>query len=370
MRRVLPIFLGLITCSGCPAAPTAPPENLDELVAQQVGALVDSKLLIGAAVGIIANGETHTYYLGKTTKGDGPAPDANTLFEIGSITKVFTGTALAALHLDGALSLDDTVTNHLPEGTAVPDFAGKEITLAHLAEQNSGLPRLPDNLGNDADPYAKYTEGKLYDFLAKHELRRAPGAEYEYSNLAVGLLGHCLARRTGQSYEDIISARILDPLGMGSTFVQTPEADRHRVAQGYGVVLDLLGVRIHSEEAPWTWDVLAGAGGLRSTLPDMMKFLAAAMGGDTPLKPAFELAEAERFPFAPNNSTGLNWHRSTDPATGQTLVWHNGGTGGYHSFLGFKNGVGVVLLANTSADEVDGAATGIIDGIAKLTPTP
>jgi D-alanyl-D-alanine-carboxypeptidase/D-alanyl-D-alanine-endopeptidase len=361
-------FASAVATFGCAAALGATPTNLQELVAREVGGLIEQHILVGAAVGVVGMGEVHSYYLGRTKKGDGPVPGPDTLFEIGSITKVFTGTALASMQLDGTAKLDDPVKAYLPEGQTVPSFSGQEITLRHLAAQNSALPRLPDNFGRDADPYANYTEEKLYAFLAGHTLRRAPGAVYEYSNLGVGLLGHALARRAGQSYDALIQSRICGPLGMASTMVHTPEADRARVAQGYSLTLELFGIKILSEEAPWTWDAVAGAGALRSTLPDMMKFLAAAMGGDTPLKPAFALAQEPVFEFAPNSSVGLNWHISKNPDTGKTLVWHNGGTGGYHSFLGFQpeTGLGVVVLANTSADQVDAAAIGILDGIGKL----
>lgn len=366
MRRVTSFVAALLCCTGCPAESPTPPENLRELVDQQVGKLITDRLVIGAAVGVVMDGTSHEFYLGSNVKDAALAPTASTLYEIGSITKVFTGTALAAMHLGDGLSLDTPVSALLPEGTVVPTFGKQPITLAHLAEQNSGLPRLPDNFGNDADPYANYSAQKLYAFLGRHPLRRAPGAEYEYSNLGVGLLGHALALRAEQSYEGLIQSRILTPLGMSSTHVHTPESERARVAQGYGVTLDLLGVRLHSTEAPWTWDALAGAGALRSTLPDMMRFLRAAMGGDTPLKDAFALAQQHRYEYAQNNGVGLNWHLSKDPATGSTLVWHNGGTGGYHSFLGVRDGVGVVVLANTSTDEIDGAAIGILDGVGSL----
>lgn len=366
MRRCVSFVATLLCCTACPAESPTPPENLRELVDQQVGQLINDRLVIGAAVGVVLDGTSHEFYLGSNVKDAAQAPTASTLYEIGSITKVFTGTALAAMHLSDALPLDTPVSTLLPAGTVVPTFREQAITLAHLAEQNSGLPRLPDNFGNDADPYANYTAEKMYAFLLRHQLRRAPGAEYEYSNLAVGLLGHALALRAGQSYEAMMQSRILTPLGMTSTYVHTPETERGRVAQGYGVTLDLFGVRIHSTEAPWTWDALAGAGALRSTLPDMMRFLRAAMGGDTPLKEAFALSQQQRFEFAPNNGVGLNWHLSKELASGSTLVWHNGGTGGYHSFLGFRDGVGVVVLANTSTDEIDNAAVGILDGVGSL----
>lgn len=367
MRKT--ILLLLCACAqGCPAEPTVPPANVDELVRQQVGALVDQRTIIGAAVGVVTPEGQRTWYLGRSDKDKDAPPAPDTLFEIGSITKVFTGTMLAAMQLEGVIDMYAPLQQYLPEGVHAPTFEGKPVTVRDLATQNSGLPRLPDNFGHDADPYARYDEQKLYEFLNAHQLRRAPGAEYEYSNLGVGLLGHVLALRVGKDYEALVTERICGPLGMADTVVHTRAEQVERVAQGYSLTLDLLGVKLHTKEAPWTWNVLAGCGALRSTLPDMMKFLAAAMGGESPLKEAFALAQENIFAIAPNAHVGLNWHISVYGEKGERLVWHNGGTGGYHAFLGFRpdTGVGVVVLSNSSADEIDTAAVAVVNGAAGL----
>ena len=121
-------FASTVATFGCAAALGATPTNLQELVAREVGGLIEQHILVGAAVGVVGMGEVHSYYLGRTKKGDGPVPGPDTLFEIGSITKVFTGTALASMQLDGTAKLDDPVKAYLPEGQAVPTFSGQEIT--------------------------------------------------------------------------------------------------------------------------------------------------------------------------------------------------------------------------------------------------
>jgi D-alanyl-D-alanine-carboxypeptidase/D-alanyl-D-alanine-endopeptidase len=360
-------LLALIACA-CHAAPVDPPETLEALVAQEAGGLVENRVVVGAAAGVITPASEGTWYFGRTRKGDGPAPDADTLFEIGSVTKTFTGILLAAMQLAGEAAATDPLQACLPEGVTAPKYGDREITLRELATHASGLPRMPDNFGRDADPYARYTSKKLYDFLNAHELRRAPGVEFEYSNLAVGLLGHALARRAGKDYESLVIERICQPLGMGETVLHTRESRVARVAQGHSLSLDLPGVKRFTEKAPWTWDVLGPCGGLRSTLPDMMKFLAAAMGRESPLKEAMALSQQPLFPFAENTSTALCWHVSRDPGARRTLIWHNGETGGYHAFLGFyqETGTGVVILSNTATDKVDAAAVRILKGIEKL----
>src|SRR5687767_12715314 len=147
--------------------------------------------------------------------------DGDTLFEIGSITKVFTSLLLADMIQKGEVALTDPVAKYLPETVRMPERGGKKITLEHLATHTSSLPRLPANMfpRDPANPYADYTTGQLYEFLSSTELMRDIGEKYEYSNLGVGLLGHALARRAGMSYETLVRMRILEPLGMKSTTI-------------------------------------------------------------------------------------------------------------------------------------------------------
>jgi CubicO group peptidase (beta-lactamase class C family) len=192
--------------------------------------LIRSRVEEGRAVGIVlgvmeADGSTRVVWYGDA----GPnarALGARSVFEIGSITKVFTGILLADMVARGEVSLSDPVSDHLPSGVTVPSRGGREITLLDLATHHSGLPRLPSNFSpaDRTNPYADYTVEDLYTFLSSHELRREIGSQYEYSNLAVGLLGVVLARVGEGSYEDIVRERILEPLGMNMTGI-TLEGD-------------------------------------------------------------------------------------------------------------------------------------------------
>ena len=147
--------------------------------------------------------------------------DGNTVFEMGSISKVFTGALLADMVARGEVKLDDPIAKYLPQTVKVPSRNGRQITLLDLATQSSGLPRLPSNMrpADFSNPYADYSVQQLYEFLSGYSLTRDPGQRYEYSNLGVGLLGHVLALRAGKSYEEILKERILDPLGMNDTRV-------------------------------------------------------------------------------------------------------------------------------------------------------
>jgi D-alanyl-D-alanine-carboxypeptidase/D-alanyl-D-alanine-endopeptidase len=231
----------------------------------------------------------------------------------------------------------------LPAEVTVPRRNGRQITLRDLGMHTSGLPRLPGNMAprDPGNPYADYTVEMLYRFLSGYRLTRDPGAQYEYSNLGGGLLGLALARRAGTDYETLVRRRISDPLGMNSTRITLPAEMQARLIAGHNQAL---------KPVPnWDLPALAGAGALRSTANDMLRFLAACLGyTKSPLAPAMAAMRKER------RATGvagleiaLGWHilKRDD----RELVWHNGGTGGYRSFVGLdeKARLGVVVLSNT-----------------------
>lgn len=331
-------------------------------------ALIKSRVDDGRAAGIVlgvmeADGSTRVVAYGDPGPGAQPL-SANSVFEIGSITKVFTSTVLADMAQKGEVKLDDPVQMHAPPGLNVPARNGKQITLRSLAEQNSGLPRMPSNFepADPANPYADYRAAQLNAFLAGYELKRDPGETFEYSNLGVGLLGHILATKAGTSYEALVTQRILTPLGMTMTGQTLSPAMRAALVKGHAPTGELA--------ANWDMDVLVGAGGLRSNMTDMLKFLDANLG-----EPKNDLERAMRMAQQPTSTAsgpkiGLNWIAQDMPG-GAQVVWHNGGTGGYGTFIGLdqKRGVGVVLLANTSGVPQD-IAMHLFDPTLPLTPKP
>lgn len=299
---------------------------------------------VGIVVGMIdANGRKVVSY-GALEKGDPRALDGDTVFEIGSVTKVFTSLLLSDMVKRGEVALDDPIVKYLPAGTKVPQRNGRQITFEDLATHTSGLPRLPGNLNpkDPANPYADYTVAQLYEFLGSYELPRDIGSKYEYSNLSGGLLGHVLALRAGKDYGDLVRERITEPLGMKDTVISLSPEMKARFAAGHDDKLKTV--------SGWDLPTLAGAGALRSTANDMLTFLAANVGlTKTPLAPAMAAMLSVNKPTGtPGMEVALAWHmfvRGED-----RIVWHDGGTGGYRSFIGFdpKAHVGVVVLANAA----------------------
>ena len=305
-------------------------------------------------VAVVDGDRSHVYAFGKLD--DGKTPGADTLFQIGSITKTFTATLLAEAVENGKLKLDTPVAELLPDFT-IPSRGGKPITLAELAMQVSGLPRLPANMRppNPRDPYAHYDAAKLKDFLAAYKLPRDPGASYEYSNLGVGLLGYALAQHAGTSYAALLQTRIFKPLHMASSSATLSEPLGAQWAMGHGMD--------GQPAAPWHLGVLGGAGAINSTGADMLRYLQANMGhGDGALQAAIRFAHRPRREIGPNERIGLAWMTRHDKDG--NVLWHNGMTGGYASFLGFTadGQRGVVILTNVqqSVDDL-GFATLLAD---------
>src|SRR5690606_20873579 len=142
----------------------------------------------------------------------------------------FTGLLLADKVIRNEMKLDDPIQQYLPEGVKAPTRNGTAITLVNLANHTSSLPRMPDNFApaDPANPFADYSEKQLYDFLTRYTLPRDIGSQYEYSNYAVGLLGHILATQSGKSYEQLMSDVIATPLGLKNTrLILTPDMKKN-----------------------------------------------------------------------------------------------------------------------------------------------
>lgn len=269
--------------------------------------------------------------------------DRDTVFEIGSITKVFTALLLTEMVTRGEVALDDPVSKFLPGTVKMPDRNGKQITLLDLATYTSGLPRIPDGIPASGDnPYAAYTVEQLYAFLSSYTLHYDPGTHYEYSNLGFGLLGHALALRAGSSYEDLLVSRVCEPLGLRDTCISLSNSMRERLAQGHASNL--------KPASNWDIPTLAGAGALRSTASDLVKFVKATClsGANAPLRSAIDMLLQTRRPTnLPNTEVGLGCFIRT--GNKDEIIWKDGGTGGYASFAGFSTTLrsGAIVLSNS-----------------------
>ncbi len=360
---VVCLLLGGVAAFAVQPASSMP---VDEEIRQILENRIDEqKRSVGIVVGVVEPEGRRVVAHGQLATDDGTDVDGDTVFEIGSITKVFTAILLADLAGEGALELETPVQRLLGPDVAVPMRNGAEITLLHLTTHSSGLPRMPNNFrpADAGNPYADYTVAQLYEFLSSHELQRDIGADVEYSNLGTGLLGHALALRQETDYETLVSRRLLEPLGMADTSITLSPSQQERLAIGHSVQLRPV--------ANWDLPTLAGAGALRSTVNDMLTFVEANLGlRESPLLDEMSVTHAARRDFpAPGMQIGLGW--VIRGGHGRELHWHNGGTGGYRSFAGFdlESKTGVVVLSN-STDSVDDLGFHLLDSRYSLVIPP
>lgn len=294
----------------------------------------------GVAIGIEKNGEKRVLVYG--------AAKPDSIFEIGSITKTFTGLILARMIEQHKVTLEEPVRELLPAGTvAKPE--GAEITLLDLVTQHSGLPRMPDNFhpANPENPYVDYRAADLYAFLAKHGVAKPAGAGFLYSNLGVGLLGQALADCAHTNYAELLKTEITDPLQLQDTAIALSPAQQQRFLPGHDAR--------HKPAHAWDLDAFAGAGAIRSTASDMLKYLEANLHPEkvASVQAALNLSHELRADVAPGIKIAFAWLYNVEEGS----FWHNGGTGGYSSFALFnpKGGYSVVVLFNQTIDARGGS---------------
>jgi CubicO group peptidase (beta-lactamase class C family) len=299
---------------------------------------------VGIVVGVIEPAGRRVVAYGRRGFADAREVDGDTVFQIGSVTKVFTTLVLADMVLRGEVALNDPASMYLPPGVDIAK-RGQPITLLDLATHTSGLPSMPTNfaLDGEPDPYEAYSVEQLHEFLSSHQLEREPGTKWQYSNLGVALLGRLLARRAGMGYEALVAERVLEPLAMGSTAITLKPDLSQRLAPGHDRYLKPVD----------TWDLvtLPGSGALRSTVNDLLTFLAANLGyEDAPLKAAIEYQRSVRV-SANGASQALGWLVVTIGDV--EVIGHDGGKEGYRAGVIFSEEprAGVVVLANARTDD-------------------
>jgi CubicO group peptidase (beta-lactamase class C family) len=315
----------------------------------------------GIVIGILAS-EGERIVAGGT--GAGAGFNSTTMFEIGSITKVFTALLLADMANKGEVSLDDPAAKYLPAGHRMPE-RGRPITLADLATHRSGLPRMADDMWAVSHPdgqFADYTEERLLAFLDRHQLTREPGAQFEYSNLGMGLVGYLLTRVAKSDYETLVRTRITGPLRMNDTMIALPLSHAARLATPFDAYMRPV--------KPIEMAALAGAGAIRSTAADMLIFARALLDPNSPIAPAMKTALSVRTPGENRFEQALGW--LVRPISGRELLMHNGQSYGFSSILILEpaKGRAVVALVNSAAEPgPEDLAFNIVGG-QRVAPTP
>jgi serine-type D-Ala-D-Ala carboxypeptidase/endopeptidase len=339
-RQALLVMGGLAVVAGAHAQDQVPQ------------ALLDARLKDGGvalAAGVLAGGRSD--FAGASVRG--PRPDADSRFEIGSITKTFTALLLAEAVVRGELKLDDAVEAVLPDGLKLRDSAREPLRWLDLATHRSGMPRLATNIAPARldDPYADYNWASLHLFLKGWQPTVARGSRYEYSNLGFGLLGHALALSQRTNHASLLTRRVLQPLGL----------ERHISFDDMGL---LPGHDAEGKPVPaWHFQsTTAGAGALRGSARGLLRYAEAALGRyEHPLREAFALClQRHGAGPSPANPVGLAWLIAT--LNGRTEFNHDGATAGSRSSLWLdpERSREAVVLSNAQVP-VDDLALHLVD---------
>ena len=327
-------------------------KNLEATLDAEVKKLTRKDLSHGLAIGVYKDGKSFIRGYGTVNKLAPTVTGASTVFQIGSLSKLFTASLFQILCDEGVVRMDATLAEILGGSLALSPTA-QQVTLKQLATHTSGFPSIPKPLGLKAnalvkkedlmrDPYGHLGPEYVFEYLGSTEDQRAPG-RFEYSNFGMGLLGHVLEFITKRDFESLVREKLLAPLEMGHTAITlTPEMREH-LAQGYT-----------EKDEPcslWTFRALAGAGAYNSSVEDMMRLIRANIEDDSFMSPTLKKMHAPQL----SGDTGIGWIQPTflDRFFGnKTVVWHNGMVGGYASYLSVdtKTKTGIVILSNKAVD--------------------
>jgi CubicO group peptidase (beta-lactamase class C family) len=324
-------------------------KTLDEAVDFILDYEISNENIVGAALGVIHNGTTRTYFYGRSSKTNTNKPDMETMFEIGSITKTFTAILLSDLEEKDLIRFSDPVQDYLPENVTLPMKDNAQMTLEHLVTHTASLPReapnLDDYITDELNPYQLYPETALYDFLGNFSPEVNYGSAYQYSNIGFGLLGHVMGLITGKSYDEMVQESIFDVLGMNASIASNTHLSGN-VAVGY---------KADSPTPQFQMShCLSGAGIIKSNLEDMMTYLKAQLGiQSSSLDSAIGKTQEPLFDqYQGTIYSGMGWAIAFKD-TGKTC-YHDGGSPGQMSYIIFNKETmnGLVILTNTYNDKV------------------
>lgn len=341
-----------------PLAKITSGESLVNAVNTAAADYLKRKAAAGLSIGVIRAGKTTFYHYGTTEKGKALLPNNRTFYEIGSITKTFTALLLADAVMEGKVKLDDPLNKYLPLSVPKLAFDGTPVTLKTLANHTSGLPRMSNNFDTvktDAeDPYKLYSDKDLMLFLKDFRLKKKPGTDYQYSNLGMATLGRVLEKVYQKSFARLVAEKIANPLGMAETKQTLMPAEEARFAKGYNEKGELT--------KHWNFKVYAPTGALRSTLADMTVYAKEVLSTASPIV-GKAMRETQTVTFDDgSNKLGLAWHY-IKPGKAE-LIFHNGGTYGFRSYLAVnkKNGTAVVVLSNSGIN-ADAVGNGLMTAL-------
>lgn len=333
-------------------------QNVQPEYARIINTFLDNNVIPGMVVAVVDEDGSYIFSYGYQGVDKHKKITQDTIFEIGSISKVFTGLLLAEAVDSGAVTLETPIRSCVPDEFSTGQEFYDQITLGHLTTHTSGLPRLPKTLDftinsliasfAGGNPYEKVTRERLFSYLSRTAAPKSIGTDWAYSNYGVGLLGTCLSSQKGLSYEETLRRIVTAPLKMTNTSIHLTPEQEALFAPGYRGYLRVGRFVVGMKSTPWLMEEgLVGCGGIRSSGADMLRFLEACIADELDFIP---LAKTPISRMSDKTDMGMGWLLTHGLLENQTLVWHNGQTGGFNSYIAFlaDKPYGVFVIANTT----------------------
>lgn len=324
--------------------------QIPELLKEEIQYRVKNQINPSIAVALTDSSGTHYYVHGWSDIEHRIKANEHTLYELGSITKSFTGLLLAKLAIQDGLSLQAPLNDFLPDSIDLRDKKGAAVTLKSLATHSSGLPRLPSNidLENHLDPYVNYDQNHMYSFLS-HHIPRTVDRHFVYSNLGFGLLGDALSSYKKTPYKQLLQEQILNPLQLKNTFFEIPKEQKHHMAKGY----------LGTQEVPlWQFKVMAPAGGLKANIKDLHHYGLHYIEKSEVFSKIDSTATTNYFTDENGGKHALGWFIDNEG-----IVNHGGGTGGFRTFIAIdkENKRVISVMTNSGSSPVEDLAKYLIN---------
>jgi len=345
------LFFSLVFC------PLALIAGLQEKISEKIQAYQKDHGVVAISAAVIGR-ENHekfheTFSYGILSQTSTIPVNRFSEFRIGPLTQIFTASVLAYMVKEGQVNLNDPISKFVPKSTELPKFKGKEITLGDLATHTSGLPDFPYNLSSRSS----FSVSEMFRFLRNYTLKRAPGKQYEYSNLGYALLANLLSRISKRSTPDIIAQVVLHPLHLSDTRFSLRMDQKKRYVIGYEN-----GHGIPTLSSEKIYSVFIGSGGLYSTAKDMLSWLSFNLGKETTsLNTLLPIMQRDYFTFK-KFRVGLGWLISPE---GRYFI--QGSLFGFTAYMAIvpDSDIGVVLLSNQGDISLESLGADILEVLAQ-----
>lgn len=353
MQKQLRFWISLF----CLASPLGAAEIPKQSIEQILKFAFEMSNAHGMIVGVVSGKESEIFSFGEIRQGSGIKPTGDTIWQIGSVSKALTGTIFAGMVHEGVVKLTDPLSDFVPKGLKVPNFESYPIRLVDLATHTSGLPGMAEeylqrkDIDFERNPFLKYDDKFLYNWLNSYQLKYRPGTRYEYSNLGFGLLGDILAKKAGLTFNELVHEYISIPLGLQDTTVVLTEEQKKRKATGYR--------RTGEELKDWSMSqAIQGSGGIFSTANDLIKIIRASLGQANPVYEAvnrisqaayvFQTALVNPHDMKIASAQCLGWELIYPAVDLPNIVQKSGMTGGFSAWVMFVPGydIGLCIIAN------------------------